>query len=131
MNMLERLKFNYPILDRRFDFTSEELTQLELVGRVTETLNKVIDVINDWQGQLDKHELSDDISNKRKLSPTGNFTGNINGIPVLTVLTQMGNNTDKILYLVNQFADGQTGLVIDGGFFEASMIDKNYDGGRF
>lgn len=51
---------------------------------------------------------------------------NINGVEITAE-----NNRDQIMYLVSQFSDGQTGLVIDGGFFEETGIKKNYDGGVF
>jgi hypothetical protein len=68
---------------------------------------------------------------KRKLSKTGNFTGTIQGIPSMTIVTKTDSNNKTLQYLTSQFADGQTGLVIDGGFFEDEGIDKNYDGGNF
>ena len=68
---------------------------------------------------------------KRKLSTTGNFTGSIQNIPSTTIVTKTDSNDKTLQYLTSQFADGQTGLVIDGGFFEDEGIDKNYDGGIF
>lgn len=47
------------------------------------------------------------------------------------LLERIRNNDDKIHYIANQFKDGQTGLVIDGGFFENDGIHKNYNGGYF
>lgn len=128
---VDKLNFHYPILDRRLDLTSEELTQLELVGRVTESMNQMIDIINNWKGQLDAHELSSNISSKRKLSSSGNFTGTVAGKQASLLLSEVTSNMANLRYLANQFADGQTGLIVDGGFFEDTNINKNYDGGMF
>lgn len=77
------------------------------------------------------YETKDNITNARKLSPSGNFTGTWQGNTFTKVFGKVDTNNDLIHYLTNQFSDGRTGLVIDGGFFEQTGIDKNYDGGRF
>lgn len=77
------------------------------------------------------YEKSETITRERKLSPKGDFSGTILGRAANLVLAGIDNNSDKIAYLVSQFSDGQTGLVIDGGFFEDSGIKKNYNGGMF
>jgi len=45
--------------------------------------------------------------------------------------SEVDNQGNQIQYLYNQFQDGQTGLVIDGGFFGDDDINKNYDGGTW
>src|SRR6185312_4505414 len=110
--LIEKVYPHYPILDRKFAFDQEELTQIELTARIAHSLNEVIDELGGWQGALDKHELSDNITNNRKLSPNGNFTGTLAGRLASLVLAQIDNNADKIVYIANQFSDGQTGLVI-------------------
>lgn len=77
------------------------------------------------------YETKQNITNARKLSPSGNFTGTWQGQTYTQVFGKVDNNTDMIKYLTNQFSDGQTGLVIDGGFFEETGIKKNYNGGVF
>lgn len=77
------------------------------------------------------YEKKDDLTNKRKLSPSGDFTGTWFGNTFTKIFGKVDSNTDQIEYLSNQFADGRTGFVIDGGFFEETGIDKNYDGGVF
>jgi hypothetical protein len=77
------------------------------------------------------YEKSADITNKRKLSPTGNLTGSLAGRAANLVLANIDSNRNQIEYIANQFSDGQTGTVIDGGFFEDSGIRKNYNGGMF
>lgn len=78
-----------------------------------------------------KYETKENITTARKLSPTGNFTGTWQGETYTKVFGKVDTNNDLINYLTNQFSDGRTGLVIDGGFFEQTGIDKNYDGGVF
>lgn len=84
-------------------------------------------------GQLAAKEDSDNITNVRLLSDDGDFTGTLaNKLKTaLQVVQGIDNNRDQIQYLTGQFSDGQTGLVIDGGFFEETGINKNYDGGVF
>lgn len=137
-NPLEKLDLQYPVFDRRFDFTRDELTNLEVIGRIVKLVNDIIDIINNWNSNLDRYELSDNITVNRKLSPNGNFTGSLMGRLVSVVLAQIddngvkiADNRDKIAYLLSQFSDGQTGWVIDGGFFEDTGIKQNYDGGMF
>lgn len=128
---INKIDFTRPVNERRFDFNQEELSSLELTARMNNKINEIIDFINNLGNIMNGYELSSNITNNRKLSPTGNFTGTLMGRSVFDVLAELDDDSDKIKYLTNQFADGQTGLVIDGGFFEATGIDKNYDGGRF
>jgi hypothetical protein len=88
---------------------------------------QVNDIVKDY---LKTTDYNADMT-KRKLSATGNFTGSIQNIPSTTIVTKTDSNDKTLQYLTSQFADGQTGLVIDGGFFEDEGIDKNYDGGIF
>jgi len=78
-----------------------------------------------------RKENSSDITNNRKLSPLGDFTGNIHGKNSLLMLSELDTNTDQIGFLTEQFSDGATGLVIDCGFFEGGEIQNNYDGGMW
>lgn len=130
-NMIQEINFTQPILDRRFDFNKEDLTAIELTARLNKKLNEVIHFINNLNLLFDSKEDKDNLTNKRKLSPTGDFTGSLHGVPVDNVLYSVDNSADKITYLANQFSDGYTGLVIDGGFFEDDHIAKNYNGGLF
>ena len=111
----------------------------ELLLKVLEKQDEIIDEVN-----LQEQEIIDnyntlnaakenkvDITNIRKLSPTGDFTGSIQGVNSLTLVTQVDNNEDQIEYLYSQFNDGQTGLVVNGGFFNDAIISNNYDGGVF
>ena len=77
------------------------------------------------------YEKSANITGNRKLSATGNFTGTIHGRDALLTLAQIDSNAAALRYLSNQFSDGQTGLVIDGAFFEETGINRNYNGGLF
>lgn len=97
-------------------------------------LDWVLEQIKEWGAQIEalkEFEKSTDITNNRKLSPSGNFTGTISGRAANIVLAGIDNNRNQIQYIANQFSDGQTGLVIDGGFFDESGIRKSYNGGMF
>lgn len=131
VDRISKVHLNYPVYHRGLDFSHDELTELELIAKLTGKTNELVDYVNGWDGSLNEMELKEHLTNSRKLSPKGNFTGTIYGKPASSVVMEIGSNTDKITYLINQFSDGQTGLVIDGGWFEESGIDKNYDGGIF
>jgi hypothetical protein len=131
MDFIKPLEPMYPINDRRFEFDREELTTIELLARLVKKMDEVISLSNTVDSKIAGKEDSINITNKRKLSPSGNFTGSLDGKPVSNVLTNILDNTDKLIYLADQFSDGHTGLVVDGGFFENTAIEKNYDGGIF
>jgi len=77
------------------------------------------------------YEKSYNITSNRKLSENGNFTGDICNRDSFLTISQIDKNSSDFAYLLSQFADGQTGTVIDGGFFEDSGINKSYNGGNF
>lgn len=78
--MLDKIPFRWPIFNRQSIIDSEELTALELAGRSAAKTNEVVDWANGLQDDIDSREKSVDITNNRKLSPTGNFTGSWFGI---------------------------------------------------
>lgn len=129
--LIQPLVTNYPLNDRDFDYNHQELTALQLIAKLIATVNKTVEAINSFQGSINKKEDSLNITLNRKLSDKGDFTGSIQGIASALLISNIFDNSDKISYLANQFSDGYTGLVIDGGFFENTMIAKNYDGGVF
>lgn len=80
---------------------------------------------------LKDYEKSANITNNRKLSQNGDFTGTIQGQASSLVWSKIAGNAQQLQYLADQFSDGQTGLVIDGAYFESDGIHKNYNGGMF
>lgn len=131
--MIEKI-MDYCKTKKSFVFDNE-FSIYELILKILEKVNEIIDFLNNRedniQKQLDKKEDSVNITNNRKLSPNGDFTGTIHGENSFTMLSEIDDNGDKIEYLTNQFSDGQTGLVVDGGFFTEDGIRNNYDGGVF
>lgn len=86
---------------------------------------------NEFEQQLEEKENVNFLTNHRKLSKEGNFTGSINGIPTTQVLIEVNDTQQQLQYLEGQFSDGVTGLVVNGGFFENGEVLKTYDGGKF
>ena len=131
--MIEKLK-GFCNVAKNFVFDNE-FSIYELLLKTMEKVNEIIDNINNKDDYLLKlinlKEDSKDITNKRKLDEKGNFTGKLFGRQVQRVLASVDNSRDKINYLTNQFSDGQTGFVIDGGFFTEDGIRDNYNGGVF
>lgn len=110
---------------------------MDVTGKLSdyEFLSKVITILNDLIKQVGSFDAALKICKEWALqtflTPSGDLIGSLNGRSVSSVLTLLDSNRDTLLYLCNQFNDGQTGLVIDGGFFEDSGINKNYNGGYF
>ncbi len=102
---------------------------------VLKTMRGQVAIVEELKEVIDTfpriYETSADITNRRKLSTTGNFTGAVRGRDSLLMLAQIDSNADNLRYLSNQFSDGQAGLVIDGAFFESDGINRNYNGGLF
>lgn len=124
------------------------LSMYELVLKLLEKVNEVVEFSNGWQEQIDalydyinqkieeldqRKEDSINITNNRKLSEIGDFTGTLcnNHITACELVAQVDTNTDEIRELIVQFEDGATGQVIECGFFGDDNIDRNYDGGVF
>ena len=102
-----------------------------VIQKVTEASNKVDDLTEEIENISDTYETKENITTSRKLSKTGDFTGTWFGNTFTKIFGKVDSNNDKIDYLTNQFYNGQTGYVIDGGFFEETLINKNYNGGVF
>lgn len=102
-----------------------------VIEKVKECISAVASFGEEIADIPEKYETKENITTARKLSPTGNFTGTWQGETFSKVFGKVDNNNDLIEYLTNQFSDGQTGYVIDGGFFEETGISRNYNGGVF
>lgn len=129
--MVNPINVSYPLNDRSFDYNKQELTPLQLMSKIVPIVNDVVEETNKVDNKIAQKEDSSNISKNRKLSSTGNFTGSLAGVPATHVLANVSDNADKIHYLSSQYEDGQTGLIVDGGFFENTLINKNYDGGAW
>lgn len=102
-----------------------------VIKKVQECVAAVASLTEDIANISDTYETKDNITTQRKLSNSGNFTGTWNGEKQTKMRGDINNNRSQISFLASQFADGATGLVIDGGFFDESGIKKNYNGGFF
>ena len=113
----------------------QAISGYELMQKVIEKVNEVIGVVNDLDENitsgLESKEDSINITNSRKLDNLGNFTGTWFGDSYSRINSLTDSNEDKIDYLTSQFSDGQTGFVVDGGFFEETGIARNFNGGVF
>lgn len=116
---------------RQTMFDGQELSMLELSAKVAQKVNDMITTVNDFTATIAGKEDSSNITIARKLSSQGNFTGLLGGMAVTAVLDEMNNNKDQLQFIAQQFSDGQTGFVINGGFFSDTGIHANYSGGVF
>lgn len=116
----------------KFPWTNMHGFNLDWVIQTVEDCKQKVDgIVEEVNGIFEKYVTKTDLTSNRKLSESGDFTGTWFSKTYSYVFGKVDSNTDQIEYLSNQFADGRTGLVIDGGFFEETGIDKNYDGGVF
>lgn len=94
----------------------------ELILKVLQKQDEIIDEVNDLEEFVGGFD-------QRISQNTSDIAENADDIDDVEILAE--NNRDQLQYLTNQFSDGQTGLVIDGGFFQETGIKKNYNGGIF
>ena len=109
-------------------------TPLEILNKVINMINDFIDYVNGVQGQFDEKEDSDNITNNRKLSEDGNFTGtwfNDSKVNIDMKITEGLNNYNALIsYLI---ANPQISWIIwDGKFFLTNEPEGDLlDGGLF
>lgn len=115
----------------QFPYTNFHDLNLDWILQKIKELQTELEALTPASVILKEYEKSANITNARKLSALGNFTGTLNGVAISTMLNKINSNADALKYLSDQFSDGQTGLVIDGAFFEDDGIHKNYNGGVF
>lgn len=118
--------FNY-ITPLPMDVT-QKMSDYEFLSWILTKLNEWAEELNQWREQILGFR---DWALNTFLQPDGNLVGSLDGRAVGDVLRLLDSNRSTLLYLVNQFQSGQTGLVIDGGFFTDEGINKNYNGGYF
>lgn len=114
-----------------FPYTNFHELNLDWILKKIKELEKTLTDLTPASDLLKEYEKIDNITNNRKLSTIGDFTGSLAGNSINMILSKIATNADTLKYLSNQFLDGQTGLVIDGAFFESEGIHKNYSGGMF
>ena len=99
---------------------------------IQEKMIEIIEIVNQFETDITNKEDSSNITNNRKLSENGDFTGTLCGKKsACQTVSEIDNNRDQIQFIANQFSDGQTGLVVDGGFFIETGIKASYNGGYF
>lgn len=127
----------WPYNSNKFPWTNLHGFNLDWV---IETVKSYTEKVDDLLGQIDTlfdtYEKKNNLTNARKLSETGNFTGTWFGYAVTwfteriaQLFTLVDSNADQIQFLTDQFQDGATGLIIECGFFTDNDINNSYDGG--
>ena len=131
--MIEKINALLPFFDRRFDFNTEELSSIELVGRTTQKINELIDHYNEYDDVISKKENSSNITINRKLSPTGDFSGTLAGRTIVQVLSDIKDALSLSLTIIAMVNDRESiGTIYDGGYF-LDTIPPTYtiEGGLF
>lgn len=106
----------------------------ELVIKCIEKINEIIDFVNGFESELNKKEDSDNITNNRKLSENGDFTGtwfNDTKSNMDMKIAEGLNNYNTLLDFLK--ANPQYNYIVwDGKFFTTiEPPDTPLDGGSF
>jgi peptidoglycan/xylan/chitin deacetylase (PgdA/CDA1 family) len=103
--MLDKINSWYLTGNRVLTNDAEELTGLELVGKTAAKTNEVVEQVNELEGVIPVQVagLAAKITEDRKLSESGDFTGTLNGKPIVesevglsTAVSAHALNLDKI-----------------------------------
>lgn len=120
--------YNERYLPTAFDST---LSLLEKINLLKKEIDNVFIDRDAIYAELDTKESKQDLAENRKLSPNGDFTGTLKGRPILEIIAELDETQFKLQYLIGQFSRGQTGWLIDGGYFDNASIKFQYNGGDF
>lgn len=131
--MLDKIEFRWPIFSRQSIIDSEELTALELAGRTANKVNEVVDLANTVDAKIAAKEDSDNITKKRLLSPTGNFTGTLLGRTLAAVFADIADSLSLVKTLIAMVNSRESiGTIYDGGtFLETDPPTITIEGGLF
>lgn len=113
----------------------DSLSYYETLCKVVDKLNQCIQSANNVETGLNQFMqwvysecvTHNQMETEYMLDRNGNFTGTIYGLPASTV----GDNRDRILYILDQLNNGNVPRAIDGGYFTDSGINNIYNGGLF
>lgn len=118
-----------------FQFAYDESYSVyEMLIKVIEKLNEVIGVVNGFESDLSKKEDSINITNNRKLSETGDFTGAWFGDTKTNIDQQILNGQNLYQQLLDFYeANPQIWVNVYDAKFYMTMeeTDKIADGGTF
>ena len=122
---------HYKPCDLNLSFINDgSMSMYEKMCYIIELLKDGLIKVDEVITQLDKKEDIDFLTNNRKLSLDGNFTGMLCNLKsACEVVNEINMNYDSIKYLQEQFETGATGQVIECGIFEDENITREFDGG--
>lgn len=109
------------------------IDELEKVNGLLNDFQSSIDEIDNFQDDLDLKEDSINISNSRKLSPNGDFTGTITGKSQESVFADIDDALSLTEDLIESINNRESiGLIYDGGSYLDTEPPTNIlDGGVY
>lgn len=120
------------------------LSIYELLMKVIVKMDEVIDYVNKMQSQIDsfsktflnllaKKEDSSNITNNRKLSAKGDFTGTLMGRTLMSIFADIRDSLSLCKTLIDMVNHRESiGTIYDGGFFvETTPPTFIIEGGLF
>ena len=96
---------------------------------VLEKINEIIEFVNNFQAVLDAKENSINITNNRKLSETGDFTGTWYGDTKSSIDNKIANGQalyHNLIDLINTNPELNF-EIFDGGFLASSIVSEFVD----
>lgn len=131
--MIQPVNFTYPRFERDFDFNMEELSSLDLAGRVAQRLNEVIALANTVDDKIKGKEDAINLTVNRKLSPTGDFTGTIASKSISKIFGDIADSLTLAKTLIAMVNNRESiGTIFDGGNFTDTVpATITIEGGLF
>jgi hypothetical protein len=102
--------------NRQGVYDTEEYTALDLAAKTAGKVNECVDSLNQYDAQINLREKSDDITNKRKLSVKGDFSGTILGRTIASIFSDIGDSNTLVKQLIGMVNKRESiGTIYDGG----------------
>lgn len=107
---------------------ADELSYSEQVGKLAYGLEQTNTDVEDLEERvstgfkgvdkaLQEYETIKDLTDVRKLSGSGDFTGSVAGVEAADLVVNVASNTADIRTVLKWISEGHTGYLIDCGYF--------------
>lgn len=106
---------------------------IEFMNQIGISFNNVVDFMNQYDSELLSKEDKTNLTNKRKLSPNGDFSGTLLGESIFNVFSDIENSLSLSETLIEMVNNRESiGTIYDGGdFVNTEPPTITIDGGTF
>jgi hypothetical protein len=111
----------------------DSLSYFEAIGKLMAHINEIASQFNGMIDETNLKEYSADITNKRKLSPTGDFTGTLRQRTLDAIFADINNSLSLCNTLIDMVNHRESiGTIYDGGpFLDVEPPVITIEGGLF